>query len=58
MTIIMIVMEYIQNEDKNKLIEGYLKDCFIVNNINKKIQAQSNYKINDIKEICKKLQIL
>jgi hypothetical protein len=45
------------NEDKNKLIEGYLKDCFIVNNINKKIQAQSNYKINDIKEICKKLQI-
>lgn len=44
-------------ENKKDIIEKYLKDLFIITNINKKIQAQSNYKVKEIKEICNKLQI-
>lgn len=41
----------------NSIIEEILKDYYIVNNINKPINCISYYKLNDLIDICKKLNL-
>ena len=46
------------NKEKNKeIVKDFLENYYIITNINKPIKAISNYKLNEIQEICKKLKI-
>ncbi len=56
----LINMEYSLNlnkEKNKKIVKEFLENHYIITNINKPIKAISNYKLNDIHDICKKLKI-
>lgn len=44
-------------ESRAKLINEYMVDYWVIDNINKPLAAISSYKVGTIKDICKKLQI-
>ena len=46
------------NKEKNSiLVNDFLKNYFIISNINKPIKAISNYKLPELHDICNKLKI-
>jgi hypothetical protein len=44
-------------ENKPEIIKKYLDECYIIKNINKPINAVSSYKLTELQDICKKLNL-